>query len=235
MKFSLLKSILVLSFLVVIPLLAADFWEKKEYTTWSEKECDKLLKKSPWAFSNSFRNTANLGSTDTGERETGEIIEFRLLTAKPIRMAFGRLQLLKTPNDEALKEQIMTYVNTPPEDEILVQISYRGLLGHSPYLQNLGAFFGRATLATFSNNTSLTSSDDDHVPISNYLPWNSERPNPIFVFPRLADDGEPYFTGKENSISLRSEFETGALNNRGYKIYIKMKPKDMIFQGEFEL
>jgi hypothetical protein len=81
----------------------------------------------------------------------------------------------------------------------------------------------------------LTSSDDDHVPISNYLPWNSERPNPIFVFPRLADDGEPYFTGKEKSISLRSEFETGALNNREYKIYINMKPKEMVFQGEFEL
>ena len=92
--------------LTVVQLLAADFWEMKDYTMWSEKECMKLLRKSPWAFSESFRTTANLGSTETGVRETTEIIEFRLLTAKPIRMAFGRLQLLQKPNDEALKEKI---------------------------------------------------------------------------------------------------------------------------------
>jgi hypothetical protein len=236
MRSGLFKLAAILSFAVVIPLLAADFWEKeKDFTKWREKDCTKLLKKSPWAFSNSFRNTANLGSTNTGERETGEIIEFRLLTAKPVRMAFGQLQLLTKPDDQALREQIMNYVNAPPGDEILVQISYRGLLGVSPYIQNLAGFFSRATLATFVNNTSLTSSENVHVPLSNYLPWNSERPNPIFVFPRFADDGTPHFTGKEKSISLRSEFETGALNSKEYKIYVNMKPKDMIFQGEFEL
>jgi len=235
MKSSFVRSGLILGFLVVIPLLAADFWEKKEYTEWSEKECNKLLKKSPWAFSNSFRTTANLGSTDTGQRETGEIIEFRLLTAKPVRMAFGRLQLLSRPNDPALLEQITSYVNSPVGDEILVQISYRGLLGTSPQVQNLAAFFRSATLALFANNTALAASDNIHVPISNYLPLSSERSNPIFVFPRLADDGKPHFTGKEKSISLRSEFEPDALGSREYRIYVKMKPKDMIFQGEFEM
>ena len=54
MKSSTFRSILILCFLAVLPLLAADFWEKKAYTSWSEKECNKLLKKSPWAFSNSL-------------------------------------------------------------------------------------------------------------------------------------------------------------------------------------
>jgi len=226
---------LVLSSLIVIPLLAADFWEKKEFTEWSEKDCYKLLRKSPWAFSNSFRNTDNLGSTETGTRETGEIIEFRLLTAKPVRMALGRLQLLSKPNDAAVQEQIMGYINSPPGEQVLVQIGYRNLVGTSPYIQNLAAFFARANLSTFINDTSLSASDNVHVPISDYLPVSNERPNPVFVFPRLAEDGTPHFTGKEKSISLRSVFETGQIASKKYKIFVKMKPKDMMFQGQFEM
>jgi hypothetical protein len=40
-----------------------------------------------------------------------------------------------------------------------------------------------------------------------YLPWNSERQNATFVFPRLGEDEEPNFTGKEKAIVLRSEFD----------------------------
>jgi hypothetical protein len=29
--------------------LGSDFWEKKDYTKWSEKECRKMLTNSPWA------------------------------------------------------------------------------------------------------------------------------------------------------------------------------------------
>jgi len=108
-------------------------------------------------------------------------------------------------------------------------------LGVSPYIQNLAAFFARANLATFANNTLLASSDDVHVPISNYLPLNSQRPNPVFVFPRLAKDGTPHFTGKEKTLSLRTVFETGQVTPKTYKIYLKMKPKDMVFQGKFEM
>jgi len=259
MRFKLIKTSIWVLVLAVLPLLAADFWETKEYTAWSEKECMNLLRKSPWAFSNSFRTSANLGSTETGVRETTEIIEFRLLTAKPIRMALGRLQLLNNPNDEALKEQVSNYVTSPPGDEILVQISYR-VIPAGGYMQDLHGFFGRATLATFVDNTFLITSDGEQVSMANYLPWNSQRPNAIFVFPRLAKDGEPYFTEKEKSITLRSEFklsadiseaarsdrwdsETAALaraeqvgeSKKKYKIHVKMKPKEMVFRGEFAL
>jgi len=243
---------------IVLPLLAADFWTEKDYTTWSEKECMKLLRKSPWAFSESFRTTANLGSTETGVRETTEIIEFRLLSAKPIRMAFGRLQLLQQPDNEALKEQISRYVESPSEDEILVQVSCRSIPAGG-FMQNLRAFFARATLSTFTNTTFLISPEGEHVSMIRYLPWNSERPNATFVFPRLAKDGEPYFTGKEKSIALRAEFdmdnpslhdavrgdirsptsspirhaEAVAYARKEYKIYFKMNPKEMMFEGEF--
>lgn len=241
--------------LAAVPLLAADFWEEKDYTTWSEKECMKLLRKSPWAFYESFRTTENLGSTETGVRETTEIIEFRLLTAKPIRMAFARLQLLQKPNDETLKEQVRRYVEEPPGDEILVQVSCRTIPAGG-FWSHLHAFFARAVLSTFVDTTNLISADGQHIPMIRYLPWTDERPNAVFVFPRLAEDEEPYFTGKEESIVLRSEFdmddpdgpratvigggnltraETMIGARKNYKIYVKMQPKDMVFQGEFAL
>jgi hypothetical protein len=239
----------------VVPLLAADFWEKKDYTTWSEKECLKMLRKSPWAFFESYRTTANKGSTETGVRETTEIIEFRLLTAKPIRMAFGRLQLLQKPNDEALKKQIRRYVESAPGNEIQVQVSCR-TIPPGGFFSNLQAFFARAHLTTFFNTTFLISPDGEHISMIKYLPWTDERPNAVFVFPRLAEDGEPYFTGKEKSIVFRSEFDMdnpaapraaviggGSLATaetligarKKYKIFAKMKPKEMMFQGEFAL
>ena len=33
--------------LAVAPLLASNFWEEKDYTKWSEKDCMKMLRKSP--------------------------------------------------------------------------------------------------------------------------------------------------------------------------------------------
>lgn len=124
-------------------------------------------------------------------------------------MALAQLQLLKSPNDEALKERISDYVNSPPGDEILVQISYR-IIPAGGYMQDLHAFFGRTTPATFVDNTFLVSSDGEHVSMTNYLPWNNQRPNAIFVFPRRTKDGAPYFTEKEKSITLRSEFKLSA-------------------------
>ena len=45
------KAIVLLAGVVCLGNLAAvaaDFWEKKKYTQWSEKECQKLLTDSPW-------------------------------------------------------------------------------------------------------------------------------------------------------------------------------------------
>jgi len=260
LRFKVVRTSVWVLILGVGPLLAADFWKQKDYTTWSEKECKRLLQKSPWAASESFRTTANLGSTQTGVRETTEILEFRFLTAKPIRMAFGQLQLLENPNNESLREQIRKYVESPPGDEILVQVSWRTIPAGG-FMQNLRSFFARATLSTFTNTTFLISEDGEHVPLIKYLPWNSERPNAIFVFPRLAEDEEPYFTGREKSVVFRSEFDMDNPNlqdavrtdirsstsstlghaedvtqaRKSYKIHLKMKPGDMTFQGEFEM
>jgi len=216
-------------------LWAADFWVAKDYHEWSEKDCNRMLTRSPWAFSNSFRRNANIGSSQTGERETTEILYFRMLTAKPVRMALARLQLLQRPQDEGLKQQVEAYVNGNPGNEIVVQMSYKSIPGASSYLQDLHTFLGSATLAAFRGQTVLVSADGQTVGLTDYLSWGPNRPNPAFVFARTDESGKPYFTGEEKSITLRSDFEVPlSFGSREYRVNVKMKPKDMFFDGKFE-
>src|SRR5262245_39178271 len=79
---------------------ALDFWQKADYTSWSQKDCEQMLTKSPWAFqyvhTNFPRPAANIsagpGTTgdgeasprtepQSGERETRLIFQFILISA----------------------------------------------------------------------------------------------------------------------------------------------------------
>ncbi len=230
---SVLQTLVLAAIPAVTSLEAAEFWEKKDFTEWTEKDCTKLLTSSPWAHSNSFRRNANIGSTFTGERETTEIIYFRVLSAKPVRMALARLQLLERPDDEALRREVEAFLDSPQGDRIVIQISYKGIPGTTPQLHELHRFFGQATLAAFHGNTTL-SSKRVTVPIGDYLPWGPGRPNAAFVFPRFDEAGNPYFDGSEDSITLRSEFDVPMTDGtREYSIHVKMRPKDMVFNQQF--
>jgi hypothetical protein len=255
------RSILsLLAVLTVVPLLAAKFWESKDYTSWTEQECRELLTKSPWAFSNGFGQTSDIGSivqqpeqpeipeggmtarrgsppVTFGEREFGCFFEFRLVSAKPVRMALGQLQALQRPNNPNVQEQVKQYVNAGPGNQILVQISYRTNPPSDSSLFDINSFFTHATLADFHGTTYLISSDrKDNIPISAYFNPGEKRSNPVFVFPRVDENGNPYFTGKEKSIALRSELNITVKGKaQKYHIFFKMSPKQMRFQNEFAL
>ncbi len=246
------KPLLVMSaiFLVfVMPLFAARFWESKDYTKWTEQECIEMLTKSPWAFSNAFGNVgpAVLGApadqttaqadpsritTPTyGERESSQIFEFRVLTARPVRAAIAQLQVLRNP---ALKEQARRIVEAQPGDQIIIQFEYRSEPPGSSAVHDIHSYFLHATLADFRTVTYLASDKVDLLPVKDYLAPNDKRPKPAFVFPRLTDQGEPWFTGREKTITFRSLFQPDVKGKKQkYEIFAKMNPKDMWFQKEF--
>jgi hypothetical protein len=241
------RAFLVLALLIAVPLFAAKFWETKDFTTWSEKECNEILSKSPWAYSNSFgevppigdqtagidRRTTGMPDPTFGEAENTQIFEFRLMTSKPIRMALARLQLLQKPGDPALMDQVMKYVNTAPEKEIVIQISYRTVPTGSSAVQDIHRYFLGGNLADFRSTTSLASDKSGVVPIVAYLAPGPNRSLPAFVFPRLKDSGEPNFTAETKQITFRSEF-TPLVGTRRmkYDIFVKMNTKQMMFKEE---
>jgi hypothetical protein len=241
--------------LISVPLFAAKFWEKKEFTSWTEQECTELLKKSPWAYSVGIGNVgpavlkspmANQGdptprktptdpsqitSATYGERESTQIFDFNILTAKPILAARVQLQVLRNP---ALKEQAKQVVMAKPSDQIIIQFTYRTEPPGSASVHDIHSYFLHATLADFRTNTYLSSDKVDLLHVKDYLAPNDKRPNPAFVFPRFNEKGEPYFSGKENSISFRSQFSPEVRGTtQKYDIFIKMNTKDMWFQKEF--
>ncbi len=241
------KVLIVLALLMTVPLFAAKFWETKDFITWTDKECNEILTKSPWAYSNSFGEVPPIGDQTAGmdrritgmpdptfgEAESTQVFEFRLMTAKPIRMALARMQLLQKPNDPALMDQVMKYVNTPPEKEIVIQIGYRSVPTGSSAVQDIHRYFLGANLADFRSTTSLASDKSGVVPIAAYLSPGPSRSFPAFVFPRLKDSGEPNFTAETKQITFRSEFTPLVGTKRmKYDIFVKMNTKQLMFKGE---
>ncbi len=243
-------TLVVLQFLIV-PVFAARFWEAKEFTKWTEQECMELLKKSPWAFSNGFGNVgpavfdtsstsgvtatpgdpSRLGAGTYGERESRQIFEFRMLTAKSVRAAIAQLQVLRNP---ALREQARRLVDVKPGDQIIIQFEYRSEPPGSSAVRDIHSYFLHATLSDFRTETYLSSDTVDLLPVKEYLAPGDKRPKPAFVFPRFNPRGEPYFTGHEKTITFRSVFQPEVRGKKQkYEIFVKMNPKDMWFDKEF--
>lgn len=236
--------------LIATPLFAAKFWETKEFTKWSEKECLEVLSKSPWAYSNSFGNVPPIGDQTAGidkrfsgasepmwgEVESTQVFEFRLLTARPIRMALARMQMLRKPGDPSLKDQIMNYVNAPPGREIVIQIGFRTVPtgAAASAVHDINRYFLSATLADFRTSTSLASERSGVVSIAAYLPPGPDRSFPAFVFPRFNASGEPNFTSETKQITFRSELTpTVSGQKKKYDIFIRMNPMQMLYKEEF--
>jgi hypothetical protein len=236
------------------PLLAEKFWVSREFTKWSERECMELLQKSPWAFSNAFGESPGpILSSDTTAPDTtsaaGEarrtttsfdtdrkiIFEFRLRSAKPVRMAFGQLQLLRRPGDAAFQAQVAKFVEASPGGEIVIQASCRAVPAGSRAPLDVQSYFLHAGPADFLSDTSLASGKEKTVRLATYRSPNQQQANAEFVFPRLDEQGKPHFTGDEKSINFRTVLSPEIEGKkRRFDIFVKMNPKDMKYGGVFE-
>ncbi len=240
----------VLVAFIVLPLYAGKFWESKDFTKWTEQECQEMLQKSPWSFTNAFGNAGPAVLSDPysppppnaadpsaltkptyGERESNTIFVFRVLTAKSILAAIAQMQVLRNP---ALKEQAKRIVGAKTTDQIIIQFEYRSEPPGSSAVHEIHSYFLHATLSDFRTETYLASDRVELLPVKDYLAPNEKRPKPAFIFPRFNEKGEPWFTGQEKTITFRSLFQPEVRGKKQkYEIFVKMNPKDMWFQNEF--
>jgi hypothetical protein len=240
----------VLLGILVMTILAAPFWEKKEYTSWSRDECLEILSKSPWSYeytettyydpaanplaSGSATDQSNAAQPEpqSGERESYLTFNLTMMTAKPVRMAIGQLRLLQKPD---LKPQVESYVNQPDSKMIVVQLRYSSKPPGSSALHDLQSFFQSATLSTFITNTYLMGSEAKNpVYLTQYGKPDEKNAFPVFVFPRFEEKGQPLFAATEKTISLRTEFTVFIkvkAREQKFSLYAKMEPKKMIFKN----
>lgn len=71
--------------LMTIPLRAADFWEKKEPSEWSQEEVQKMLSDCPWAKRSLVTPSTPYGSVPSEERDNCTRYTLRLLGAYIVR------------------------------------------------------------------------------------------------------------------------------------------------------
>jgi hypothetical protein len=228
--------------------VAADFWDKKPYTEWREKDCEKLLKKSPWArpyaisrvtvqgvmnTSGGTTRTRSFGDGDlgvaTGDTEVNLYLQIRFVTAKPVKAAVGRLRILADPNNQAMAQQVEQYVNQPSGRDIVVEVTYYSEPAGHPSLRQLENFLRAATLPSLKDRAYLSASKKGvHLPIGRYQAPQEGYNGAILVFPRYDDEGVPHFDGSEKEILFHMETNVGDVD-------LKLKPKDMVFEEEFTL
>lgn len=247
--------------------LGADFWEKKDYTTWSLKECNRLLENSPWVMKytmariTSVRPMGNAGrlpttrsirdsefGSDSGEsgdsgvsslsdREVFNTLTFRLVTAKPIKMAIGRLRLLSDPDNEELKKEVARYVETDDEERIAVEVYYSSKPAGHESLRHITAFLHQMTPDQLRNTVYLAANEmTTHIPVSQYLAPSENAPTAILIFPKKDPSGRPYFKGDEKRIIFHFELDLTRLgDSRKHIVDINLAPSKMKFNGVLEM
>jgi hypothetical protein len=224
------------------------FWEARPYDTWSKKECEKILTDSPWSARHVIGeygvNTARFGTDGGlgrgtqadpdvlagGERNIELRFYFSILSARPVRMALTRLSALENPgaiDSAAMKRQ----AEAPIPAVILVRIDYTVEPKGHPAIRDFELFFQQASLDFFSNTTYLASGRT-RVPVAQYLKPGPQSPRPVFVFPRMSQSGQPFFTGQDESLFVETQIDLRKLGGqRTYEMHLKYDISKMRFAG----
>ncbi len=252
MKNAMIRILVVTLFAVFFLASKKPSWETRDYLSWSEKDCKEVLNTSPWVVKTEFSKSSMLGDSNSRmiNRETGTtgsmqvpfdkneiktVLEFRVATAKPIKMAFTRLMLLSDPSNQALKEQVQAMVDRA-ESKIVFHITFSASPADKTVLKDLASYFANAKLSDFQGNTYLQASPGSQVPIVDYWASSPQRPNPAFVFPRTDASGKPFFSGQEEEVELRAVLTpTIKAKPETYEVRVKVHPQLMKFRDQFEM
>lgn len=239
----------------LILLFGKDFWEKKPYTQWSREEALRILQDSPWT--KNYREGGAVSPYDTGPRSSpgaagtggapstgsssdptsggttgtprtestfpdpslsrggsGSVYFISWYSATPVRQALVRLSQLKGSVPE---EQANATLNAPQPNYIIAVSGndLRLLENVSPEEMKKLAYL-------------KTSSGQDKVYISEYMPPSSQRgQSALFIFPKEVN-GHPVLTDKDKEVTFNLEL-------KGKPIRAKFRTKDTVYNGKLDL
>ncbi len=234
-----------IAFLVVLTaagaaLLAADFWVEKPFTEWSQKEANRLISDSPWALTQIFEapeygvlgntrsgdagpRTRNMGGTPGGSRgvqgpPTRQYL-LRFQSARPIRMAVARLQMLGGGWDE---QQAQAYIEADQASNIILAISV-------PRRQDRSELDLATTRDLQETTFLILKKSKKRIPLERYIPpvesgdiWG------YFLFPRQ-ENGQDLVTLKESEVRFESRL------NKNTRLKRKFRLKKMVVGGKLEI
>jgi len=212
-------------------VFAADFWEKKEYTQWSQQECKKILEDSPWSQPYLLQGFGS-GEGDGAPRII-YTVQFR--SALPIRWAMVRNNQIASKYDKLSPEQkaqfdlsVKEFMSVSYEDAVVVDVSY----DHNVPSQDLtiARFWQTQTRDLLKNQVYLYGSKGKKVPLADYKIGQGAQRKFQFIFPRQFD-GKPIATAEDKNIVLEFPYPvaSGMGDGRGR---VEFNVKKMMINGQ---
>ncbi len=216
--------------------LGADFWEKKNYREWSQRECAKLLEDSPWSKPLTLTRVeirdSGRTSSDSQQPYVKYLVQFR--SALPVRQAIVRQMQIAQKYDSLTPEQKQqfdksaeAFLSAGFEDAVLVHVTYES--NSQPNMLDLGRYWQSQTTDVLKNYVYITPGKKDKVYLGRYIPAQGAQPEFQFIFPRNVD-GQPVLSPNDKNIRLEFTYPVigGIGDGRGY---LEFKVEKMIFEG----
>jgi hypothetical protein len=199
-------------------VLGVDFWEKKDNKDWTDKECQSLLTKSPWA--EQYRVFGSgLGSAGAeGQAYVEYNVQF--LSALPVRQAIAKLQKMDGKKAEE-------FLSADYSDKVVVNVNYSTNLAAADL--DLARNWQSSNLAVLQNNVYLIGSKGAKVPLAEYKVAQGAGRSFQFIFPRMRD-GKPVLSAEDKSLILQFEYKPVQGMGDG-KAQIEFKTKKMVYAG----
>ncbi len=227
---------ILLPLLFLATVFAADFWEKKEYKEWTQKDCAKLLQDSPWAQKMELTSVAVMDNQSKGTSTDGQqpyirySIQFR--SALPIRQATVRqnqiaakYETLPADQKQAFDKQAGALLDGFPGDQAVVLVRYE--TNDRNRDQELANWWQSKSTELLKNQVYL-SGGKTKVPIARFVVGQGAERWFQFIFPKEID-GKPVITPQDKSIKL--EFAYPAMGFGSGNAFQEFKVDKMIFAG----
>ena len=230
-------SIAVLFSAAVVAAPKGEFWEKKDYNQWSQKEVTQMLEKSPWA--QQFTNQrVGIGDIDLDAMDAAQpyikyLVQFR--SAQPMRQAIVRQMALTQKYDSLSSEQKQqfdksaeAFLSADVSSMVVVYITYE--TNNIEYDRELARHWQSQTVDLLKNYVYLSSDKGDKVQLAHYSVGQGGGRSFQFIFPREVN-GNPIVDPVKDK-SLRLEFNYPVIEGLGNgNAFMEFKLEKMIFAG----
>lgn len=235
-------SCLFFAFLIVSPAQAQEFWEKKDYRRWSERECRKLLENSPWAKRRTPMTRAiredRWGRVlrETAEAQAAIVLYYQvqLRSALPIRQALVRLAHIRAKYDELspdeqqrLDTEAEQFLAASFPDTVVIHVVYR--TNTLDWDRELAQYWQHQTTDTLKSSVFLLRDKEARIPLLRYSLAGGDVREFELVFPRL-HQGRPLVTPQDKTLVL--EFPHPELSWRTpSRVVIEFKVEEILVNG----
>ncbi len=214
--------------LALAPLGAADFWDEKKFTEWSEKEARRVIENSPWARPVSLpdekagainMNVGGLAGTPgeivKGSQTPSVTAVLRWHSALPVKQAVARLRF---GAEAGTSPEAAKTLSRQEDRYVLGFVGFpAGLLKNDP-----------AKVEELKKKIRLKIKNKPEIPASHVQVERRGNLTDLYIFFPKGQDGSPLIEMRDNEVEVEVGFESRTVRR-------KFKLKDMEFGGKLEI